>query len=358
MLKILKSIFLFFSPYVNFSERKADKFFTNIKSTDLIGDIRENLLKLMQENMISLNLWMEKKFKGYKYLTKGTRRKMYANTEKIKQKFEEFCRTSGITVDVVKKMLDRAEISYPNGSDEQIVHIANIMGFLAPERYYHYIKTSSFGKLLNDPDKNKLEGDCNQIVTLYIYLFSLKFPANELQIKLLKEHVCLHFREMDIEATNGQFAKYREFEHILPVTEIISTNLLDIEDFREDVSYISPRVILKSAQLAFSISSLRTLVEKNLKVAYRNMAISSMGSQDFYAADFFASKSGDIDLINAVRKNQMVHEYNKLAHQVAGVRTVADAKNHKSDYQKMLSLTQKMGDSEMEKNLRDTLNKI
>ncbi|MFA6992528.1 MAG: hypothetical protein WC269_04600 [Candidatus Gracilibacteria bacterium] len=387
----LKWLYLFFSSYVNLFERRVDKFFNRIKSTDNIADIREELLKLMQENLIVLNVWLEKKFKGYKYLSKGVRKKMYADTEKIKQKFAEFCKNSGITKEVVSKFLDQFGISYPTGDDEKILYITQIMAFLAPGKYYHYIKTSSFGKLLRDPDKEKMEGDCNQIVTLYIYLYSLKFPLNDLKIKLLTEHVCLQFREIDIEATAGQFAKYKEYEHVLRVTEIISTNLLDIADFREQTSEISPRVILKSSQLAYAISSLRTLVEKNLKIAYTNMALYSLSKNDISSAEFFAEKAGDQQLlfnvyrnaatyytersnftkalyyaqksgnssmIEAVKHNEAAYEYTKLSKKVADVRTLNEAKDKKPIYQKMLVLAQRLGDTTIEHNLRDTIDKI
>lgn len=391
MLNFLKSIYLFFSPYVNLFERRVDKFFNHIKSTDSIADIREGLLKLMQENLIVLNVWLEKKFKGYKYLSKSVRRKMYADTEKIKQKFLEFCQNSGITKEFVNKVLEQTNLTYPTGDDEKILYITQIMLFLAPGKFYHYIKTSSFGKLLRDPDKEKLEGDCNQIVTFYIYLYSLKFPLNDLKIKLLTEHVCLQFREIDIETTAGQFAKYKEYEHVLPVTEIISTNLLDIADFREQTFEISPRVILKSSQLAYAISSLRTLVEKNLKIAYTNMALYSLSKNDISSAEFFADKSGDqqvifnvyrnaatyytersnfskalyyaqksgnSNMIEAIKHNEAAYEYNKLSKKVANVRTLNEAKNNKPVYQKMLLLAQRLGDTTIEHNLRDTINKI
>lgn len=391
MIKFLKWVFGLFSSYVNSFERRVNRFFSHIKSTSNIADIREDLLKLMQENLIVVNIWLEKKFKGYKYLTKKSRRKMYEDTEKIKQKFQAHCSTCGINQEAVRGMLDQMAITYPNGDDGKILYLAQIMDFLRPGKYYRYIKTSSFGKLLRDPDQEKLEGDCNQIVTLYIYLYSLKFPVNDLKIKLLTGHVCLQFREIDIEATNGYFAKYREFDHILPVTEIISTNLLDLADFREEIVSISPRELVKSSELAFAISSLRTLVEKNLAISFRNMAIFLLKSYDFSGAEFFAQKTGDEKLINGVyreavsyyankqnfskalyyaqksgdsgalqmvRHNEAAYEFNKLAKKVAGVRTLTDAKNNRSTYQKMLSLAERMEDKEIENSVRDTLSQI
>jgi len=158
-----------------------------------------------------------------------------------------------------------------------------------------------------------LEGDCNQIVTFYAYLYSLKYPISDLQIKLLPEHVCLHFRGVDVEATNGEFYKYDKDDQILPITEIISTNLLDLSDFREETQQIDERDMLKSAQLAYAISSLKDLVGKNLQIAYRNLAIAALNSKHFDSAIFYAEKitgEGDLsgrDLLKSVYRNACIY---------------------------------------------------
>ena len=97
MLKVLKWFFGLFSPYVNSFERKIDKFFRNIKSTDGLATIKKGLNALMQENLMIVNVWLEKKFKGYLYLTKSARRKMYGDTESIKSLLNEFVKNSKIT---------------------------------------------------------------------------------------------------------------------------------------------------------------------------------------------------------------------------------------------------------------------
>ena len=288
-------------------------------------------------------------------------------------------------------MLNEKGLSFPGGDGDKLLYLYQIMLFLRPGIYYRYIKTASFGKLLRDPNREKLEGDCNQIVTLYIYLFTLKFPVEDVKIKLLPEHVCLHFRGIDIECTNGTFQKYTEAEDVLPSTEIISTNLLDLADFREDVQKISSREMVKSAQLAYAISSLKPLVAKNLDIAYRNLAASALNVNNFDSAIFFlsktsekkdlatvyrnacihyldkknfskaryyASKSGDNDLKKVIDQTENAQRYNYLAKKVSGVKTLAEAKRHKSAYREMLSLAQKMGNHELEKSVRETLSKI
>ncbi|MFA7685784.1 MAG: hypothetical protein WCX95_03205 [Candidatus Gracilibacteria bacterium] len=391
MFGILKAIYCFLSPYVNLFERKVDKFFQNVKSTDNIFSIQKTLLELMQKDLVTVNVWLEKKFKGYTYLTKGVRRKMYRDTQAIVLKFQEFCEKFSVDEGNLKMELDGKGLLYPSGNFEQLKHLACICAFLRPGTYYEYIKTSSFGKLLRDPNKEKLQGDCNQIVTLYIYLYSLKFPLNDLQIKLLPEHVCLHFRGVDVEATAGGFTKYAEFEHLLPVTEIISTNLLDLNDFRESTQRIDERAMLKSAQLAYAISSLKELVEQNLEVAYHNLGVSSMNNNDFKAAVFYlsrtkkrelletaynnacayyagkkdfdkakyyASESGNTELRKKIENAQYSNRYNELAKKVAVVKTMEDAKKFKSCYSEMLDLARKLNDSRLESQVAEILRQI
>lgn len=300
MIKFLKWFFGLFSQYVSPFEKKVDKFFRNIKSTDSLGSIKDKLLALMQENLMIVNVWLEKKFKGYFYLDKKMRRQMYADTQLIIKKLEEFCAGHEVKIDDLRTFFKNQDFTFPDGDEQKLAYIYQIMMFLEPEKYYHYISTASFGKLLRDPNKEKLEGDCNQIVTLYIYLYSLKFSLSDLQIKLLPEHVCLHFREIDIECTNGQFAKYTENREVLPVTEIISTNLLDLSDFREDAQVITPEVIVKSAQLAYAISSMKTMVAKNLNIAYHNLAVAALNSHKFDSAVFYFEKAGDREQLLAV----------------------------------------------------------
>ena len=61
-------------------------------------------------------------------------------------------------------------------------------------------ESSTFGKLLRNPNRESLIGDCNQIVTLYIALFALKFDVQLLQLKTYPGHVALHFDGIDVEA--------------------------------------------------------------------------------------------------------------------------------------------------------------
>jgi len=420
MLNFLNWFFGLFSSTVSPFEKKVDKFFKHIKSTDNPAEVKRGLLELMKENLIVVNVWLEKKFKGYNYLSKSVRKKMYEDEKAIIAKWQEHAEQNPFKDDDIKSDLESKGLTYPTGDGEKIRCLYSIMRFLQPGQYYKYIKTASFGKLVRDPNEQKLEGDCNQIVTLYAYLYSTKFPIEDLRIKLLPEHVCLHFQNIDIEATNGTFQKYADQKDVLPITEIISTNLLDLLDFREESQTISPRTIVKSAQLAYAISSLKTLVAKNLNIAYHNLAVGAMKSNDFETAIFFLSKTndrdalirayrnatiycmkskdfskarhyadkcGDGDLLKTVKSNEGVYyfnkgnvdkalgiftglgdekmkkacygkQYNELVRKVSGVKTVADVKRHKATYQKMLRLAQKMGDSSLQKSVKDTLSQV
>lgn len=420
LLKFLKWFFGIFSTYVNSFERRVDRFFRNIKSTDGLASIKEKLIDLMQENLIVVNVWLEKKFKGYTYLSKSVRKKMYEDVLAINKKFAEFCLQNSVDDKKLREILSQTGVTYPEGDSEKLAYLYQIMQFLKPGHYYYYIKTASFGKLLRNPEHEKLEGDCNQIVTLYIYLYSLKFPLQDLNIKLLPEHVCLHFRNIDIEATNGTFAKYTENRDVLPVTEIISTNLLDLADFREEVQEISAETMVKSAQLGYAISSLKPLVAKNLNIAYHNLGAAALNSRhfetaifyfekadsrenliaayrqaavyyldqkNFSKAQYYADKSGDGVLAKNVKYNEGVYyynadqldkalsifgllgdekmkkacyqkQYNALVGKVASVKTLEDARKKKSIYQQMLSVAEKIGDEILEKSVRDTLSKI
>jgi tetratricopeptide (TPR) repeat protein len=387
-----------FSQYANPFERKVGRFFKNIKSTSNPIEVQQNLQKLMQDNLVVLDLFMEKKYKNYKYLKKSVRRQMYTNAEVLNKEFDQH--TAGI--------IDKRK------------YLEEIMSYLKPGIHYKYEKAANFGKLLKDPTKEPLIGDCNQIVTLYAYLYSRKFPITDLQIKILPEHVCLHFEGKDIEATNGTFQEYKEFEYILPITEIISTNLLDVTDSTEKTGEIDQRTMLKRAQLAYMISSMKDLVTKNLNIAYRNLGIMLMNKGEFDPAIFFAEKLGDQELINTIHRNAAIFylnkknftrashyanksgddklktviirnqgiiyynkknykkaisyfqqmgdvemvkackmgEYSLLAKRIRNVKTVDDAKKYHSTYQHMLELATSAGDEKAAAYVRDVLGKI
>jgi hypothetical protein len=283
-----------FSRYADGVEKKVDRVLWSISFTNIF-ETQQKMLALMQENLVVVNLWLEARFKGYKYLRKGVRKRMYRNAEKIAQIFLDFALNTPLDFEKITRDVLNIGARVPETREdiEKLRYIAAIMLFLAPARgRFEYLAGASFGKLLSDPDKGeKMIGDCNQIVTFYTYLYSLKYDIRELMIKLLEEHVCLHFKGIDIEATAGAFAKYDKYQNLLPIIELIPTNLLDVSDFRDKQIKVDPHHLLKAAHLADDLSSNKEIVRKNLVVAYHNVAIEALKANDFENAKFFAEKA-------------------------------------------------------------------
>lgn len=299
-----------FSRYADKMEKKLDRLLRRVALMGIFA-AQEKILALMQEHLVIVNLWLEAKFKGYKYLSRGRRKKMYANAEKIAAAFLTFANATPIDLQRVKAKLSSLGLAMPGvpGDDGKLLLLTQIMEFLRPHAgRFEYLEGASFGKLLTDPARGeKMIGDCNQIVTFYAYLFSRKYPLQDLQIKLLPGHVCLHFKGIDIEATAGTFAKYSQDEaRVLPIVELIATNLLDVSDFRDKQIQVEPREFLRGAQLAFNLSSDRELVSKNLKAAYHNVAVESLKAKQFETAVFFLQKAG-LDSPDEVQTLQTVY---------------------------------------------------
>ncbi len=365
-----------FSRYAHPFEKTVNGFFGKIRSTSNPDKIHKNLESLMQQNTIVVNLWMEKRFKNYTNLTKKKRRQLYANAEIIGQVFDEFLQTY---------------TSPTNQNTEQLAYMSAIMAFLTPGKRYNYIPSASFARLLQNPRITILEGDCNQIVTLYTFLYSRKYPITDLQAKLLPEHVCLHLQGVDIEATNATFQQYTEHEGIVPITELIAINLLDVSDFREMTAKITEASMVDGAKLAYVISSNRKLVERNLRIAYHNLAVYSADRGKFSTALFYANRSQDSKLLDYVNhtaaaslvkkklyskarfyaekltnpqtrqdliRSTYIGEYGVLADSVQSDRTLEQMKKHRTTYKKMLNLAKKAGLTEQTTQLQKVLRQL
>lgn len=407
MLITIKWFFSLFSGYVHPFERTVDGFIKKLHDGKNFFTVQNQLLELMQQDLVVISLWLEKKFKGYQYLSKRVRRKMYKNREILVKDFKKFGEKNPIDIAVVKQILQPFHVTeHTDEAFNKFAYIIQIMRYLSPDNKYFYLESSSFGKLLRNPLEEKLEGDCNQIVTLYTYLYGLKFPLKDLEIKLPKDHICLHLFGVDIEATNATFQDYEEYEDILPITELISSNLLDISDFRENQITISERTLLKSAQLAFLISSKRELVTKNLRITYHNLAWEAAHNNNYQSAVFFIEKAEHPEDLKKIYNNAVIYfaekknfskaryyqekshdtelarwvnhaegayyyenkkwkkalalfqktqekqwqeacyqgEYYELYKKVENNDTIQKAKRHKSTYKKMLQLAKKLGD--------------
>ena len=418
-MSFLATITGFLSKYANEKEKRIDKFLRGISTNTTEFFVKRNLIDIIDDDLIETNIWIEKKYKGYKYLTKSNRKRMYKNAAIIKSEVLKFARANPIGFDFLKDKLAEKKLTLNTHNVEKLKFLYQIMMYLHPNNHFQYIKTASFGKLLENPLTHKLKGDCNQIVTLYAALYSLKFEIEDLKIKLLPEHVCLHFNGIDIEATNATFQKYKQTT-VLPITEIISTNMLDISDFREKTQKISARTFIESAKLAYKISSLKELVTKNLKVGYDNIGINSLNQNDFKTALYYFHKSGNKELEEKTNKNaalyysskknfhkalyyatkthnpqlsaQVKHNegiyyyqknnlskamqifvaqnnekmkqaiygkrYNRLIKSLKTVKTINDAKKHKHTYKKLLELAYKMKDEKLIQHNKNILGQI
>lgn len=310
-MSILHRIAYGFGPYVNKDERQVARIFSGINERDSEYAVKDSLIRLTQMNVAAMNLWGEFRYKGYKYLTKTMRRKMYDNLEKIRLDFEDYASKHPVSADKVVAHVERLPTNtvVARSQPEKLAFIASIMGYLSPLRgLYVYRKSSSFGRLLQDPVKGVVEGDCNQIVTLYIYLYATKYDVKDLSLVVFPGHVALHFKGVDIEATNATFIHYeRDDMSIAPIQEIASINLLDTSDSYFQTNKIPAETYLQAARLAYLTSSERKLVIKNLQSAYNNAVKELLEHNRYSVALKYAQQSQSKQLVETVGYNGAVY---------------------------------------------------
>lgn len=302
-----------FTQYAHPLEKKIHRFFKNISARSNPKKTHDRLLQFMQENTIVVNLWVEKKYKNYRLLHKQNRKIFYKNANSITTLFDQFYKSQNHTQiqEKVESLYSKKNIPFPKDASEKLRCLYAITQFLQPGKYYEYIESASFSKLLQNPQKKILQGDCNQIVTLYISLYAQYFPIDDLFIKLLPDHVCLHAFGMDIEATNGSFTFYPSFERIGQITEIIAVNILDISDAREMKAKMTPKTLLESASFAYQVSGMRDIVGRNLQSSYHAMAIQMVKESRFSDALQYAKKTQKKDLCDFVLHTAAVQEAKK-----------------------------------------------
>lgn len=354
-----------FSKYANKNEREIAKFFSVLDENMHAASIKAKIVHFIQKDIIAVNLWSEYKYRQYKYLSKSHRRRLYDNCQKIVQDFRRYqaefterkpeivqeLRKNGIAEELIQKY------------QEEIMYLSAIMHYLSPHAgRYIYRTSSTFGALLKDPAKEKMVGDCNQIVTLYIYLYSLKFDVSTLQIKLIPGHVALHFNGIDIEATTGRFMLYEGTENIvLPIEEIVSVNLLDKSDDYFKTHKVPAVAFLESSRIAYLISSQRDIVEKNIKIAYQNVIVDFVNNDSYTRAIKYAKTSKELDLVEYVSENAVAYYLGKkqfdraltFASYSKNKSTLESTilQNHgayyyqKNDYKNALSIYEKINDS-------------
>ena len=145
--------------------------------------------------------------------------------------------------------------------------------------------------------------------------------------------------------------------------------------------------MLKSAELAFHFSSHRATVEKNLFIAYHNVAIYFAKKKDFKNAVLFANKSGNTKLQKSITQMEAVSllkakKYDKarakfrkvndsrgekacnqnelfgLADKIKGCKTIDDYKKYRSTLRQMKELALKIDNQKIVRFVNDVLKKM
>ncbi|HSX05867.1 MAG TPA: hypothetical protein VLF69_05330 [Candidatus Saccharimonadales bacterium] len=307
---LISSIYYLLTSYTDGRERAVALFFKSLSEHSGQSQTRASLRHLLQRNIAVINLWTEYRYKGYRYLHKSQRKKLYANLQLIAADFDRFyvshARPAETVAAHIRHLSPQATID-----PQKAVYLQTFMDYFSPARgVYRYRASSSFGRLLRNPSHEKLVGDCNQIVSLYIYLYSRRYDVGDLQIRVLPGHVALHYGGVDIEATNGTFINYtaQEDSMLVPVEEIVSINLLDMTDSYLSTHEVAAKDVLQASRLAFILSHQRELVARNLTAAY-GMLVSALMKQDKYGRALeFAKASHDTSITGVVGHNAAVYE--------------------------------------------------
>ena len=333
-----QKIFYFFSRYTDPAERRVGKFFGGVSENTNPHQLEKSLTSLLQQDTAVINLWTEYRYKGYNYLTKRMRKELYQNLAAIQDDFVTFAATQ--VVDLKQEIARISELGVDTAKlrlyPDQLTYIVLIQRYLSPRRgLYTYRASSSFGRLLRDPTQERLEGDCNQIVTLYLALYARKYSVSDFKLTLYPGHVALHFEGVDIETTNGTFRRYqKEGQRTAPIHEIVSVNLLDTTDTNFEKTSVHPEIFLESARLAYVVSSNRQLVKANLEIAYRNTVSHLMKSAQYKKAFVYAKQSRDQELIAISSYNGALHYMRK--HEFRPARDLAAYSLKKTELLRMI----------------------
>ena len=278
MLAFFRFVFGLFSPYADARERRLAKFLARLDPGASRWDAAGELRDAMGRDLLRLTVLAEWKFKGYRALaSKRYRRGLYAHGDAIAKAFADwFLARRGAL-----------EAAHP-GADEKELWLRGIMAWLAPSNgVFRYEKDAAFERLLRDPAREPLVGDCNQISTLYAWLWSLRFRVDDLEAKFPPGHACLRALGRDVECTAGTFADYADARPA-PIEELCAVNVLDVPDGKLRVHRPTPAQMERAATFAFLFSSFRDVTESNLKSAWTNLANQALKDKDWQEAwDWF-----------------------------------------------------------------------
>ena len=92
------NIFSVFSPYADPFEKKVNKFFSKLNEKNNKSTVNRQVTNLLQNNALVMQLWIEWRYRGYKYLKKTKRKQMYANSKKIITDFNEYCEQNSVNM--------------------------------------------------------------------------------------------------------------------------------------------------------------------------------------------------------------------------------------------------------------------
>ncbi len=410
---------MFLSVYENKIEKRVDKVLSKVKLGKSNSRYRERLVDLFFEFPFETAIWLEYKYKGYRFLKKSKRRKMYEVAELIEEDFLEWMEKHPYDAEKVEMTVPERLV---NEKEEQDVWKLMMIGEFSKGRY-KYRESSAFWKLFParyGEEGMKMIGDCNQIVTFYVGMFAIVGDVEDLEIRVLPNHVCLHIHGLDYEATNGTFKDYKDKGYLVDCENILAINLLDITDPSEKKWDVSEVNTAKMQAVAAMFEVEAEIVEKNLIVTYKNMGIFYMNSRKWdqarkhfrlaQAEDLermayhnevvwllglkkykkairVAHKGGLEEIEEQVRREYIVDlakkrnwkkgmaearklgdkelikyvygkEFEYLYAKVDDVDTVKGARKYKSTYKRLLFLAKKLGDKKAEESVRSIMRKI
>ena len=360
-------IFKIFSAFTDDQEKKCYNFLQGLTPRSDRRNTASRARRILQEDVVRMMMIVEWKYKGYRTLTKKYRQRCYDILPSFLADFKAY----------------KSEKNPQTEAD----YLRVVSEYLHQHRPVEYRAGSSFDKLIKDPTKETLVGDCNQLTTLYVFLFSLEYEITSLELKFLPGHVCLHHKGMDYETTSGDITTYEKFSRIGPVEEIIAVNILDVSDHAETTHPLPAENKVQCAEVAFTLSGEPKIAQQNLDAAYHNMAVKKMNDKNFNAAATWAGKTKDKQFLDVVLHNEAVYNLNhkhynrarkvfSLLHDVAGVKavdqtelnnlvaklkgckTTEDYKYKKTVIYKIKKLAITLHDHEMQKFCTDILKQI
>ena len=113
--------------------------------------------------------------------------------------------------------------------------------------------------------------------------------------------MCLHYLGVDIETTTHSFAHYKKNDQqILPITELIPMNLLDVTDSEVLTFKVNPKDLVQAYKLAVALSRDKKLIHHNLRATYHQLVHQATTAHQYDFALQYARQSRETDLVKFV----------------------------------------------------------